>query len=138
MDFAEVVSNINYFAVIVSAIASMALGALWYSPLLFVKGWMAENGFTEESMKGRNPFTPMITAFILNIFMAFVLAMFLSGPSDFVWGLIAGGLAGIGWVAVSIGIVYLFEGRSLKLFLINGGYSAINLIIMGGILGAWK
>jgi hypothetical protein len=33
----------------------------------------------------------------------------------------AGGLAGIGWVAASPGILYLFEGRSFKLFLINAG-----------------
>jgi hypothetical protein len=130
-------SKINYLAVLISAIASMVLGGLWYSPLLFAKVWMKENGFTEESMKGRNPLTPMISAFLLNIVMAFNLAMFLGESSDFVWGLTAGALAGVGWVAISIGISYLFEGKSFKLFLINGGYSALNLIIMGGIIGAF-
>jgi hypothetical protein len=132
------ISDVNFWAVLVAAFSSIALGALWYSPLLFLKSWMAENGFTEESMKGKNPLTPMISAFILNIVMAFNLAMFLAGPPDFVWGLAAGGLAGIGWVAISIGVIYLFEGKSLRLFLINGGYCALSFIIMGGILGVWK
>jgi hypothetical protein len=37
-----------------------------------------------------------------------------------------------------LGILYLFEHRPLKLFLVNGGYCMLALVIMGGILGAWK
>jgi len=47
----------------------------------------------------------------------------------------AGGLAGIGWVATSIGILYLFEQHSMRLYLINAGYHAFSYIIMGGIIG---
>ncbi len=35
-------------------------------------------------------------------------------------------------------VTYLFEARSMKLFLINAGYHAVSFIIMGAILGAWK
>jgi hypothetical protein len=35
------------------------------------------------------------------------------------------------------GIQYLFEMRSLLLFLINAGYSIVTLTAMGAILGAW-
>ncbi len=52
--------------------------------------------------------------------------------------MMAGGLAGIGWVAASLGINYLFERKSLRLFLINGGYNAVTYIVAGGIIGAWK
>ena len=54
------------------------------------------------------------------------------------WGLTAGALAGIGWVAASFGITYLFERKSMKLFLVNAGYQAVTYIVMGGILGVWK
>jgi hypothetical protein len=30
---------------------------------------------------------------------------------------------------------YLFEGRSLKLFLINGGYNVAMFTVMGAVLG---
>jgi hypothetical protein len=99
---------------------------------------MKENGFTPENLKHRSPFTPMIYSFILTNIMAFVLALFLAGPSDVVWGMIAGGLAGVGWVSLSMGVIYLFEGKSLKLWLINGGYCMLSFIVMGAIIGGWK
>ena len=35
---------INFLAVIVAALAAFGLGAVWYSPLLFAKQWVAFNG----------------------------------------------------------------------------------------------
>jgi len=32
--------DLNYWAVLVSAVASMVIGALWYSPILFGNIWM--------------------------------------------------------------------------------------------------
>ena len=138
MDLGTAISNVNYLAVLVSGIVAMGIGWLWYSPVLFGKAWISEIKVTEEEMKKRNPAKSMFFAFLLTLVMAFNLAIFLPGQPNFNWGLIAGGLAGIGWVAVSFGINYLFEGRSVKLFLINGGYMAVIFIIMGGILGVWK
>jgi len=45
---------------------------------------------------------------------------------------------GAGWVATAIGILYLFEMRSLKHFLINAGYMIVAFTVMGIIIGAWK
>ena len=52
-------------------------------------------------------------------------------------GLFAGAATGIGWVAMSLGVIYLFEQRSLKLWLIDSGYQVVSYTLMGGILGAW-
>jgi hypothetical protein len=41
---------INVWAVLVSALAFWALGALWYSPVLFSKRWQKEVGFKEEDI----------------------------------------------------------------------------------------
>jgi hypothetical protein len=130
-------SQINYLAVIVAALASFAIGGLWYSPVLFGKIWMKETGISEEKAKRSNMIKTFGLSFLLSLIICFNLAAFLGPQSDFVWGITAGGLAGIGWVAASLGILYLFEGRSFKLFLINGGYNAVNFIIAGGIIGAW-
>ena len=45
---------------------------------------------------------------------------------------------GLAWVATSFGVNYLFEQKSLKLWLINAGYQALMLTLMGGIIGAWQ
>jgi hypothetical protein len=78
-------------------------------------------------------------AFVLSLVMAVNLAMFLNDPkTNLAWGATAGFLAGFGWVAMGIGIVALFERRSLKYVLINGGYLTVALTAMGAILGAWR
>jgi hypothetical protein len=51
----------NYLAVLVTAIVNMVIGALWYSPFLFAKPWMAFNNMTSESMKNVNPGPPLRT-----------------------------------------------------------------------------
>lgn len=43
----------------------------------------------------------------------------------------AGAAAGIAWVAASFGVNYLFERRSLKLWLIYGGYHTVQFIAFG-------
>jgi len=53
-------------------------------------------------------------------------------------GAMWGFLAGFGWVATFVGTHYLFERRSLTLFLINAGYSIVALTVMGTIIAAWK
>jgi hypothetical protein len=63
------------------------------------------------------------------------LAMFL-GPSPTLGFCVgAGAVAGIGWSAAGLGIIYLFEGRPFMLWLINGGYQAVTLAAIGGVLG---
>ena len=131
-------SQINYAAVVVAALSAFVIGGIWYSPMLFAKAWMAENGFTEESLKGGNMAFIFGGSFILSLIMSFNLAAFLGGTPDLVWGITAGALAGIGWVSFSIGITYLFERKSMKLFLINAGYHAVTFMVMGAILGVWK
>ncbi|NJO13074.1 MAG: DUF1761 domain-containing protein [Gammaproteobacteria bacterium] len=49
----------------------------------------------------------------------------------------AGLSAGLCWVAGSFGINYLFEQRSLRLFLINGGYHTVQYTLIGLVLGLW-
>ncbi len=133
MDF----SSINYLSVIVAALSSFVVGMLWYSPVLFGKVWMAENGFTDEDMQGGNMLRTYGAAFVLGLIIATNLDLFLGPNATFAWGMGAGALAGIGWVAASIGTMYLFERKSLTLYFVNAGYHAVNFIVMGGILGAW-
>lgn len=131
-------SHINYLAVFVAALSSFVIGGAWYSPILFAKAWMQENGFTDEEMKNANMAKTFGGSFVLALIIAFNLAAFLGPEANLTWGITAGALAGIGWVATALGIIYLFERKSLKLFLINAGYQAVTFIVMGGILGVWK
>ena len=130
--------GLNIWAVIVAALSTFMIGGMWYSPAVFGKPWMRENGFTEESLKGGNMPKIFGLAFFLALIAAINLAMFL-GPEDKPeMGALWGFAAGFGWVATFVGTHYLFERKSFTLFLINAGYSVVALPVMGVILAAWK
>ena len=131
-------SSLNYFAIFVAALSAFLIGGLWYSPVLFANAWMKGNGFSEEDLKGANMAMIFGSSFVLEFIIAFNLAAFLGDSPDFIWGITAGALAGVGWVAASIGVTYLFERKPMKLFLINAGYHVVAFIVMGAILGVWK
>jgi hypothetical protein len=131
--------EINYLAVLAAAVSTFVIGGLWYSPLLFQRSWMQAAGVSEGDLKQGGEARIFGGAFVLSVLMALNLAAFLSGPDTTVaWGATAGALAGVGWVALGIGVVALFERRPLAYTLVNGGYWAVAFTVMGAILGAWR
>lgn len=130
--------QINFLAVLVAALSSFVIGYLWYAPFTFGTVWMKEVGLTDKKIRQTNLIKTFGLTFLLSLVICFNLAALLGRDSGLAWGMMAGGLAGIGWVGASLGINYLFERKSLKLFLINGGYNAVTYIIAGGIIGAWQ
>ncbi len=132
-------STINYLAVLVAALSTFILGGLWYSPMLFGKAWMRANNFTEADLQTFSKARMFGWSFVFSLVMALNLAMFLAGPTTNVtWGMMAGGLAGLGWVAMAIGVIGVFENKSWTYIAINGGYMTLAFVIMGAIIGAWR
>jgi hypothetical protein len=130
---------INVWAVLAAAVANFVVGGLWYSPALFYKPWMRANGFTEEHVKKGSPAVIFGASFVFCLIMAANLAAFLSGPETTVsWAVTAGVLAGLGWAALGLGVVALFERRPWSYILINGGYLTVSFALMGLILGLWR
>jgi len=135
--------EINYWAVLVSALVFYAIGAVWYSPLLFAKAWQKATGVTQEKMasvnKGKMALT-FISTFILSLLMACVTAHLSIRVESHTLhsGIMLGFWIWLGYVAVSMGINYLYEGKSFKLFCINAGYFFIGLLKMGAIMALWQ
>jgi hypothetical protein len=128
----------NWIAVLVAGISAFVLGGAWYSPALFGKTWMKENNLTEEKVKSGNNGKIFGLAFLLTLVMSVNLAMYLNSPNiNFQLGLLYGLLTGV-WVLCGIAVVGLFEHKSARYILINGGYWLIALGLMGAILGAWR
>jgi hypothetical protein len=129
--------TLNLWAVFVAALSAFLIGGLWYSPMLLGSAWKRANGFTADPP----PAGPkgFLIAFLLSAVMAFNFAMFLNAPgTTLAWGATAGFLAGFGWVAMSLGIIAIFENRPFSYVAINGGYVTVALTVMGAILGAWR
>jgi hypothetical protein len=129
---------VNWWAVVAAALSTFILGGLWYSPALFGKAWMTENGFRAEE-RPPNMAKVFGLSLVFSLLMAANLAMFLAEPKTTAWwGATAGLLAGFGLVALAVAIIALFERRSWRYILINGGYMTTAFVLMGLILGAWR
>jgi hypothetical protein len=128
--------EINWLAVFGAALSSFPLGFVWYGPL-FGKAWQRETGMTDEKAKAGNPAIIFGGAFVLALIQASTFAMFLgetTNPAAALYGL----CAGLAWVGAAFGVQYLFERRSVTLFLINAGYNTVAFTLIGAIIGAWR
>ena len=132
--------HINYLAVIVAAVASFAIGAVWYSPVLFAKHWMAAHGFTLESM----------TAMRSTMARAYAIRSFASSSwppcsrySSVAWALSApcmepGSAPSSGSASPPRSDsppTYMRTGRAPSS--IDAGYQLVYMMVMGAILAAW-
>jgi hypothetical protein len=126
--------GINYWAVLLAAMSAFALGGVWYSPVLFQRSWQQATGLSDAQLKSRKPALIFGGSLVLSLLAAFVFALFLGPHPTLPLGLGAGASAGLCWVAASFGINYLFEQRGLALFLINGGYHALQFTLYGLVL----
>lgn len=131
-------STLNWFAFGAAALIPFATGFLWYGPL-FGKAWMRSAGLTEEQVNQANMGKIFGTSLVLQLLMAFCLAMFLNAPEI---GLAEGGfygfLTGFGWIAPALAVSALFEQRSWTYMLIGGAYWTVTFTLMGLLLGGWR
>jgi len=138
MGFEQLLSGINWLAVLVATAAAFLLGGIWYSNALFGKPWMQEVGLTAEALAKTNMKPIFAGTFVLQFVAATALARFLGADSSLPIGLHAGLLIGLCWIAPAYGVTYLFEQRSLRIFIINAGYYVVMFALMGTIIGAWQ
>ena len=134
-------SGVNYFAVIIAALAGFGLGAVWY--MVLSKPWMHAVGLTEAECKARNQGAGRIVPFVISIVALFVMAWMLAGIMGHLGqvsvrgGLISGFLVWLGFVITTMGVNHAFSGAPTKLTLIDGGYWLAVLLIQGAVIGAF-
>ena len=126
----------NIWAILVAALASFAVGALWYSPLLFLPVWSREAGINPDKHLS-NPIGVFGLSFLFTLVSAFAFAWWL-GPNPGLGFAVGSGLAvGICFVATSMGINYGFANRSLLLWHIDAGFHSVRFMAIGAVLGLW-
>jgi hypothetical protein len=126
--------GVNWIAVVVAMVAAMVVGSLWYSPLLFMKPWIAEIGKTPEQL-GK----PML-AVGNSVAMYLIAAIGLSVVFD--WK----GVATMGDALMTAAAVWFafvgsmelmhdrYNGFSAKLSLINCGNTLVSFLAMGAVI----
>ncbi|MBI2649708.1 DUF1761 domain-containing protein [Candidatus Woesearchaeota archaeon] len=133
--------DVNYLAVLAAAIASMIVGFIWYGPL-FGKMWMKMMGFDKKKMdeaKKKGMGKTYALAFLTSLIMSYVLAHFVGyvQAATAMDGVVLGFWVWIGFLATTqIGSV-LWEGKPVKLYLINTLHYLVALAVMAAILAVW-
>lgn len=127
------VDTINWLAVGVAALSSFLIGGIWYSAL-FAKKWQKLAKVSDEQLK-QDVLKVFALSFVVSLVMAINLAFFI-GNKDIAFGTFAGFAVGFGWIAMALGMNYLFERKSFGLYAINAGYNIVALTVMGFIIGA--
>lgn len=132
------VPSVNLAAVAVCAAFSMVLGMLWYGPL-FGKKWMELTGKKMGDMGNKAEMPKLMgVAFIGTLVAAYVLAIFIkfSGAATPVEGVMAGFWAWLGFIAtVSLSTV-LWEGKPVRLYMLNNAHELVHFAGMGAIIAA--
>jgi hypothetical protein len=134
-------AGINYWAVLIAAVAGWMVGGIWYGVL--GKRWLAALGKTEAEMKtGQGTvsfYAPFVFAFAAALLMAWILAGILGhlGPGQITLrsGAISAAFCWLGFVATTMLVNYSFARHKCSLLLIDGGHWLIALVVMGAIVG---
>lgn len=139
MDIISSLFDVNFLAVIVAAIVQFALGALWYSNTMFAQAWMADNNIKPGDIKQGTVDMALRygSTLILFFLVSWVLAALLQ-VATVAQAVNASVVIGLGLVACSMAIHYIYENKTLRLFIINAGYNVFGLIIAAIILTLWK
>lgn len=133
--------HFNPWALLVCALLQWFLGALWYSPVLFAKPWMALIGHKPDNAdKSKSLIIGMISSFIGGLILSLILAhtVIWSGADNFGSGAFIGFINWLGFIAAPSYAQGIYESRPFKLFAINAGYWLVGLLVSGGILAVWR
>ena len=136
--------GVNLWSVLAAAVATMILGFLWYSPLLFAKPWTLAMGYDpndkakmEEMRKGAGKLYGI--TFIASLISAFVLGKIIeiTTVNSVPYGMKIGFAVWLGFVTTVQLTSTLFKKRPIKLYLIDTGYQLVCYLVMGAILAKW-
>jgi len=124
---------VNYLAIVVAAVASMVLAMVWYSPNVMGKMWQKLSGVKpkKEGM-GKNMAGGLVTSLI----MAWVLANFVSGLA-MQQALTVAGWLWLGFMGTLTFGSVLWEGKPVKLWVLNNAYNLLSILVMAAILASW-
>ncbi len=129
-------NDINYWAVVVAAISSFLLGAVWYSVRIFGGLWNREAGRGQEAQQP-HPVRVFGASFVFCLITATAFSVWLGPAPGLQPALVKGLIAGACFVAASLGMTYQFANLSLRLWLIDGGYHVARFVLFGLALGLW-
>lgn len=141
--------KLNMMAILVASLIPMIMGFIYYHPKVMGNAWMKANGFTQESLgNGPKPIWYLVSL-VLSFLFAVKFALDVTSPGQevapdghsyvtFQHGMAHGIVNTIMIILPIFGTLSIFEKRSWTWAFVNIGYWGLCLIVMQGILSAWR
>ena len=134
--------EVNYLAVVVAGIVSMALGFLWYSPMVLGKTWMKEKGLTPDKLKSAQKEMGKLygLSFVVSLVTAYVLTHVMALSENFFhYPMLQTGLTTAFWMWLGFMMpvqitATIFGEKNWKLFGIDTGYQLVSVLAMGAAI----
>jgi len=131
--------NINEVAVLVSAILSIAVGSIWYSPLFFGTIWLRSAGLgtAQTELSQKEVIRIVLQGIIAQCIFFFVVAGFIAEHPDDVFSVVrvATPLALVIVTAMLSQIIW--EKRPFTYFMVHAGYTVVALYGGVSIIAFW-
>ena len=131
--------QINYLAVLVAAIVTFILGAIWY--ITFSDAWMKLAGLTQDQIRAGGGSTPSyiisFATYILGVYAISLLFKTMNVKTAQT-GLLPGLLIEVLLIGGNIFTNNAYEMKPIGLSVLNAGFSSVSGALMGAILGAWR
>lgn len=135
------VTLVEVLGIVLATVASIVVGALWYSPLLFGPLWMRETGLTEAKMKSMSttPAQAIAIAVVLGILFAILLNVLFTwiGVRTIAQGALLAGFCCITFFCVPLFVHSVFEDTSKKAWAIYALHELVLALAMGAIV-SWS
>jgi len=139
---AEMVPEINYWAVLLATLSSMLVGSIWYARAIFGTRW-AKLANVDMDRPGASAVGPII----ITVIVSFITAWVLAGASTIAWHFYGGSyllgalltavILWAGFTAARFITHDAFEGRPWALTGMNIAHELVTVVIMGLIIGVW-
>lgn len=133
--------GIHMLPVFLAAVATMVVGFLWYSPMLFARPWMRAMGYDPddkaklaEMKKGAGGMYAL--AFLASMVAAAMLSKIVevTTVNSARYGMKVGLGMWVGFVMTVQLTDHVFTRKPARLFLINTGYQMVCYAVMGAIV----
>ncbi len=139
--FQQMLTQLNWLHIAVAALAYFALGALWYSKLLFSAPWVKGHGINIADPNASKCMGLMfggsfVLMFAVCVGLALVYRMIPINTA--ILAVKFGLFFGLFFSATTICIGYLYCKKPLSVHLIDGLYHTAGMIIASIILVLWK
>ncbi len=125
-------SEVNEIAVLTASLLALALGSIWYSPLVFGRHWQKSVGLTDTDLTISNPVLvkSLAVALLSNGAVLFVIAHLVRLRDTYSFSNIELGVSITILLVASVANMVVWEKRSFMYFLIHLGY-ALLIVCMG-------